>query len=400
MPPRIAPVLAVACAILGGIIAEALSSPLRAEPMSEAKIQETNLHRMIEDARLRQMIGQMVLVGFVGSDPDAEGYRRVVRQAEDGTITGVIYLGRNIGSLKGVRQLNEGLQRVAAAPLLIAVDQEGGRIQRLTSAVGFKETPSEAAVAKTMTPDAANLVYLDLASGLSNLGFNLNLAPVVDVNLNAANPIIGKLGRSFSADPYKVEAYSRAFVQAHRAKGVLTALKHFPGHGSSNKDTHKGMADVTGTWSTEELLPYEALIGSGDVDMIMSAHVINDRLSGSSNVPSSLSRATLTGLLRKALHFSGVIISDDMQMQGITDRLSFEDSVRQAVLAGNDILIFANDKHPDPSIPEKIADLLSEEAREDPEMLERIRESYGNVMRLKRKLAPAVAKETITVRER
>ncbi|ESY92772.1 glycoside hydrolase family 3 [Mesorhizobium sp. LNHC229A00] len=345
-------------------------------------------------------MGQMVLVGFVGSEPDAEGYARVVRQAQEGKITGVIYLGRNIDGLKQVRQLNEGLQRFAATPLLIAVDQEGGRIQRFTGAMGFNETPSEATVAKSMSPDEAGVVYQNLASALSDLGFNLNLAPVVDVNVNPANPIIGKLGRSFSADPQTVEAYAKAFVEAHRAKGVLTVLKHFPGHGSSTKDSHKGMADVSKTWSDKELLPYKNLIASGDVDMVMSAHVINNKLSFSAQIPSSLSRATLTGLLRDKMHFKGVVISDDMQMQAITDTISFEDSVRRAVLAGNDILIFANDKHPDPLVPEKVAALLSEEARKDPEMLERIQKSYENIIRLKRKLAPAVSADTTIVQER
>ncbi|WP_172352344.1 glycoside hydrolase family 3 protein [Mesorhizobium sp. NZP2298] len=202
-----------------------------------------------------------------------------------------------------------------------------------------------------------------MAAGLSDVGFNLNLAPVVDVNVNPANPIIGKLGRSFSADPQTVEAYAKVFVEAHRAKGVLTALKHFPGHGSSTKDSHKGMADVSKTWSDKELLPYKNLIASGDVDMVMSAHVINDKLSFSTEIPSSLSRATLTGLLRDNMPFKGVVISDDMQMQAITDNISFEDSVLRAVRAGNDILIFANDKHPDPLVPEKVAACPKKRAR-------------------------------------
>lgn len=390
----IATFIAAACTLLG------ISAPLRADPAPEAHLRTANLHRAVEDGRLRQMIGQMVLVGFVGDSPDDDGYKRVVKQAEAGEITGVIYLGRNISSLEAVRQLNKGLQQYATAPLLVAIDQEGGRIQRLTGEVGFREVPSEATVAKTMSPDEASVVYQDLASDLSSLGFNLNLAPVVDLNVNPANPIIGKLGRSFSADPQKVEAYARAFIDAHRAKGVLTALKHFPGHGSSTKDSHKGIADVTKTWSDKELLPYKGLIASGDVDMVMAAHVINAKLAFSPDIPASLSRATLTTLLRDNMHFKGVVISDDMQMQAITDNVSFEDSVLRAVMAGNDILIFANDKHPDPAIPEKVAAILCEEAQRNPEMLDRIKTSYENVMRLKRKLGSAVSQETTVVRER
>ena len=136
------------------------------------------------------------------------------------------------------------------------------------------------------------------------------------------------------------------------------------------------MADVSDTWKEEELLPYTDLIKTGDVDIIMSAHVINDALSQQKGVPSSLSRATLMGQLRDTLGFRGVVISDDLQMQAIADHIKFEDAVRRAVLAGNDILIFANDKHPDPLIPEKVAALLNLEAHRNPEMLERIRKSY------------------------
>ncbi|WP_084508532.1 glycoside hydrolase family 3 N-terminal domain-containing protein [Mesorhizobium sp. WSM3224] len=393
MPRWISPFLAAAFALIG------LSAPLRADPAPQAPTKGTDLHRTIEDGKLKQMIGQMVLVGFIGDSVGDDGYKRVVQQAQAGEITGVIYLGRNIASLNAVRQLNDGLQKYAMTRLLIAIDQEGGRIQRLTGEVGFKSVPSQADVAKTLSPDEAGAVYENLAAALAGLGFNLNLAPVVDLNVNPANPIIGKLGRSFSADPQEVEAYARAFVQAHRAKGVLTALKHFPGHGSSTKDSHKGIADVTKTWSKKELLPYEDLIASGDVDMVMAAHVINAKLAYSPDIPASLSRPTLTALLRDTMHFKGVVISDDMQMQAITDNVSFEDSVRRAVMAGNDILIFANDKHPDPAIPEKVAAILSEEARRNPEMLERIKKSYENVMLLKRKLGAAVSQDTSLVRE-
>ncbi|RWX61782.1 glycoside hydrolase family 3 N-terminal domain-containing protein, partial [Mesorhizobium sp. M2A.F.Ca.ET.039.01.1.1] len=218
---RIAALIAVACTLLG------LPSPLMADPSPQPpRPAVASLHRAIEDGQLRRMIGQMVLVGFVGDSPEDDGYKRVVKQAEAGEITGVIYLGRNIASLDAVRLLNKGLQKYSATPLLIAIDQEGGRIQRLTGEIGFREVPSEAKVAETLSPDEAGALYRKLAGDLSGLGFNLNLAPVVDLNVNPANPIIGKLGRSFSADPQEVEAYAKAFVEAHRSKGVLTALKH------------------------------------------------------------------------------------------------------------------------------------------------------------------------------
>jgi beta-N-acetylhexosaminidase len=389
MPPRIAAyLLVIACAsIIGAVHTAALPASSRAWSATG---------RQVDDADLRRMIGQMVLVGFVGSSPNAKGYRTVLKQAGEGKIGGVIYLGRNIRSLEQVRLLNEGLQRVSKVRLFIAVDQEGGRIERLTKAVGFEEIPSAAAVSRLMSPDEARKVYERLASGLARQGFNLNLGPVVDLNVNDANPIIGRLGRSFSDDPRRVGAYAKAFVEGHRAKGVLTALKHFPGHGSSASDSHTGAADVTRTWNKTELLPYRTLIASGDAEIVMSAHVINGNLSGRERVPSSLSSATLTTLLRESLRFKGVVISDDMQMGAIEERTNFEEAVREAVLAGNDILVFANDKHPDPLIPEKVAALLLEEAHRNPGMLARIRESHARVMRLKDKFAPAASPEAST----
>ncbi len=335
------------------------------------------------DTIIRQMIGQMVLVGFVGNKPDDEGYKIVLDQAAQGRISGVLYLGRNIRSLKAVKDLNERLQSVSREPLLVAVDQEGGRIERLTKAVGFRESPSAASVAHTMEPDAAEVEYGKMAAGLASWGFNLNLGPVVDLNTNPANPIIGRLGRSYSPDEQKVSAYARAFVEGHRRNGMLTALKHFPGHGSSAGDTHKGIVDVTQSWSDSELAPYRDLIASGDAQMIMSSHVINRNIAGAEGTPASMSPATLAGLLRKALKFKGVIISDDLQMGAIINTRSFEDTVKQAVLAGNDVLVFANDKHPDPTIPDRISDLLLKEARANPTILNRIKESAGRVMRLK-----------------
>ncbi|MBY3150813.1 glycoside hydrolase family 3 protein [Rhizobium laguerreae] len=343
----------------------------------------------IGDDLLRRMIGQMVLVGFVGNRQRDGGFQTVARQAGKGRLAGVLYLGRNIRTLDGVKAMNEALQAAAAGlPLLVAVDQEGGRIERLTKAVGFNEMPSAASVAQSMTPKEAQATYKLMAIQLAGLGFNLNLGPVVDLNTNPNNPIIGRLGRSFSADGEKTTEYGRAFVEGHRQAGVLTALKHFPGHGSSVGDTHNEVVDVSETWKESELVPYEELIDSGDADMVMSAHVINRNIPGAERTPASMSPATLVGLLRKKLRFKGVIISDDLQMEAIAGTMGFDDTVLHAVMAGNDILVFANDKHPDPTIPDRVSDLLVVEARENPALMMRIQESYGRVVRLKSKIEP------------
>jgi beta-N-acetylhexosaminidase len=338
----------------------------------------------VGDQLLRRMIGQMVMVGYVGNKERDVGFQTVQEQAAKGRLTGVLYLGRNIRTLDGVKAMNEALQASTdGMPLLIAVDQEGGRIERLTKAVGFHEMPSAASVAQSMSPSEAETAYTRMAVQLAGLGFNLNLGPVVDLNINPENPIIGRLGRSFSADGEKATDYGRAFVEGHRQAGVLTALKHFPGHGSSNGDTHKEVVDVSQTWKESELVPYEELIRSGDADMVMSAHVINRNIPGAETTPASMSPATLVGLLRKKLRFKGVVISDDLQMQAIASTMGFDDTVVRAVMAGNDILVFANDKHPDPTIPDRISDLLVKEARGNLALMTRIQESYGRIVRLK-----------------
>jgi beta-N-acetylhexosaminidase len=343
---------------------------------------------------LRAMIGQMILVGFVGNNVEDKNFIRVREQAANGEITGVIYLKRNIGDRKTVRLMNDQLQAAtnSARPLLTAVDQEGGKIQRLSIANGFPPTQSAKNVARNLNEGEALAAYSRMAANLRAWGFNLNFGPVVDLDINENNPIIGRLGRSYSKDPQIVVRYAAAFIKGHREHGVLTALKHFPGHGSSLGDSHKGVVNVTSTWKREELSPYKDLINGGYADIVMSSHVVNANLDPKGGyLPSSLSKATLTGVLKGQLGFGGVVISDDLQMSAIADTHSLKDAVIQSVMAGNDILVFANDKNPDPLIAEKVADILVKEADADKELLNRIAEASSKVQTLKDKWSKTYA---------
>lgn len=338
---------------------------------------------------IARMIGQMIMVGFVGDTKNHPWFRQVFQQVKAGQVTGVLYLRRNILSESSVRAMNTALTGIAGAAHLpiIGIDQEGGRIQRLTPRVGFPSIPSAHNVSRSMTPEQAQRTYGDLAKGLRDWGFNLNLGPVVDVDVNPSNPIIGRLGRSFSSQPLTVSRYAAAFIDGHRSHGLLTVLKHFPGHGSSREDSHWAIPDLTRTWTERELVPYRALIVQGRADMVMSAHVRNDRLTpGRNQHPASLSAELLTGLLRGQLGFGGVVISDDMQMRAISDNYGLTEAVKRAVLAGTDILVFANDRNPDVEIPKKVIALLTEEARNNPNMQARIETAYQRIVNLKRKL--------------
>jgi beta-N-acetylhexosaminidase len=226
------------------------------------------------------------------------------------------------------------------------------------------------------------------ARTLAAAGVNHNLAPVVDVNTNPANPVIGSLSRSFSADPAVVIEQARIFIEAHHAQGVTTTLKHFPGHGSSQADSHLGLVDVSATWQPLELQPYRVLIGEGLADAVMTAHVFNAQLDPA--YPATLSQAVITGILREELGYDGVVITDDMNMGAITAQYGFEQAAVLAVQAGADILAYGNNLVYDPNVAERaIAALLA--AVERGELSEaRIDESHRRVMALKGRRGEAV----------
>ncbi|MCR9059606.1 MAG: hypothetical protein NXI02_19880 [Rhodobacteraceae bacterium] len=348
-----------------------------------------NVVRAEETATLQEKIGQMILVGFLGNTVDRAGFKQVRAQMESGEIGGVLYLGRNLKNRQSVRRMNAELKEAAQThlPPLIAIDQEGGKVQRLKRHHGFPHTPAAKRMARRADPSEAAKTYGALASALADWGFTLNLGPVVDVDVNPRNPIIGRLGRSYSSDPDRVADYGAAFVSAHRHHGVLTALKHFPGHGSSRRDSHKGAVDVSATWSSDELEPFRQLIDDANVDLIMTAHVINRLIeSVHEDVPMSLSETALVEVLRNDLGFDGVVISDDIQMDAIRWNFSLEEAVIRAVQAQTDILLFANDKRPDPRIPEKVAKILLEAAENDPLLVRKIDAAYGRILTLKDRL--------------
>ncbi len=257
---------------------------------------------------------------------------------------GVILFGKNLHDVRQVRALTDVLQRQNPQTLLIALDQEGGAVDRLRKIEGDPKTPSATQMAHYPRKQAAKR-YREMARRMHTLGFNLNFAPVVDLCANPKNRVIVKNHRCFAKDPAKVAEMARLFIDAHHAQGVLCTLKHFPGHGSSLGDSHKGFTDVYDTWQPEELTPYMVLIDAGKADLIMSAHIFNRRLDP--RYPATLSYATLTKLLRQKLGFGGVIVSDDMQMGAIRKNYTLEEAVTRALNAGCDMLLFGNQlEHP------------------------------------------------------
>ncbi|HVM02167.1 MAG TPA: glycoside hydrolase family 3 N-terminal domain-containing protein, partial [Acidimicrobiales bacterium] len=298
------------------------------------------------DQELARKVGELVMVGFRGAR--LEDSSPIVQQVRAGHVGGVVLFdvdvlsggGRNVESPDQLRALVASLQAAAPSPLLVAIDEEGGRVSRLKEDKGFPPTAPARQLGQRNDVAATRDQARQTARTLAEAGINLNFAPVVDLDRNPASPAIGALGRSYSADPGVVTAHARAVIEEHRAAGVLTALKHFPGHGSASGDSHLGLVDVTGTWAPVELDPYRTLVREGSVDMVMTAHLVNQRLDPA--WPATLSPPTIDGLLRREIGFGGPVISDDLQMGAISDEYGLDTAVRQALLAGVDVLLLAN----------------------------------------------------------
>lgn len=344
-----------------------------------------------EAPALEQKIAQMLMVGFRGTRLAASD--AIVRDIADYAIGGTILFdrdvalaqyGRNITSPQQLTELTGQLRSWSKEPLFIAVDQEGGKVARLKENCGFPATVT-AQYLGTQNDLQLTRQYADsMASTLAANGLNMNFCPVVDLNVNPLSPAIGKLERSFSADPVTVIKHSRVMIEAHDQRQIATCIKHFPGHGSATGDSHAGITDVTATWSEIELEPYRALIAQGTCRMVMTAHIFNSRLDP--EYPSTLSYPTITGILRQRLGYDGVVVTDDMQMGAIIAEYSFETAVEKAILAGVDIIMFANNLAYDPDIAPKVISLVSRLVDIGAIPVERINESYQRIMSMKRQL--------------
>lgn len=301
------------------------------------------------DSILERYAAKMLMVGFRGdsvtSDHDAILYVRDLRVGGlilfDVDLTGSKTIGsRNITSKSRLKTMvSEIRKNDEGGELLIAIDQEGGRVCRLKTEYGFPPTVSAEEIGRRNDDNYTSQCAKSIASELAECGINLNLAPDVDI-LNPECPVIGKLHRSFSQNVDTITHCASIFIDEHRKLGVACAVKHFPGHGSSMSDSHYGLTDITATWNKDELIPFISLNSANRLQAIMTAHVFNRKID--KHNPITLSKKAITGLLRKKIGFEGVVITDDMYMQGITDNYSIEDAIVMTINAGADMLIVGN----------------------------------------------------------
>jgi beta-N-acetylhexosaminidase len=336
----------------------------------------------VPEASLERKIAEMIMIGYNGTTlADMDSTEEALR---DGVVGNLVLFDRNVVSPQQLSTFTSEVSGLTASPPLISIDQEGGFVARLRPDKGFPETVTAQFLG---THDlSVTRRYADtIASTLKAAGINLNLAPVVDVNVNPASPAIGFYERSFSADPEAVAEHALEFIRAHHDHGVLSTLKHFAGHGSATTDSHLGITDVTDTWSREELIPFQRIIDAGQADAIMTAHLVNAQLDP--DYPGTLSRPTITGMLREEMGFDGVVITDDMQMGAIRQEYGYEHALELAVLAGADMLAIANMLTYDPELPAKTFNAVLSAVQAGTITEERIDESYQRIMRLKSRLA-------------
>ena len=288
-----------------------------------------------------EQIGQLLMIGFWGTTPSQEVVDLISRYH----VGNIILFSRNIRDTQQVLELTQSLQRIAKEagqryPLLIAIDQENGLVQRLGEAATI--FPGNMALGAIGSEEVAYQVALGTGQELEDLGINMNLAPVVDVNNNPANPVIGV--RSFGEDPDLVARLGAAMVKGYSATGILSCLKHFPGHGDTAIDSHLALPMIPYTLErleTVELVPFRRGIEAG-AECVMIAHVSFPALTELDNLPATLSRAIIQGLLREQLNFHGVIVSDCLEMLAISETFGTERAAVMALQAGIDLVLVSH----------------------------------------------------------
>ncbi len=335
-----------------------------------------------KEISLDEKIGQMILIGFDGTSAASIENSGLSKQIRDGRIGGIMALGKNIVNHEQFKHMIQKVKAIKTKyPLLIAVDQEGGKVARFSESKGFDVFPSAKNIATSKTTKEAAMIYAKMAKMINENEVNLNFGPVVDLNINPLSPAIGKMERSYGKKPETVIKYAQTFVDAHRENRILTCLKHFPGHGSASFDSHKGFTDISDTWSKTELIPYEDFIRTNDVDMIMSSHVFDSNVDD--QYPASLSKMWIQGILRDNLGYDGVVITDDLQMGAIAKSFSMEEAIIAAINSGTDILLFSGYEK---STPSTIVASVKRAVKEGSISRDRIEESFDRIQILKKKI--------------
>jgi Beta-glucosidase-related glycosidases len=337
---------------------------------------ESEVERLIADMTLEEKVGQLMVVAFL-DDYASPAISALIQELHIG---GVILVSANLRDPSQARDLIDQLQAQAknsgaAIPLFTMLDQEGGIVVRATN--GLTIWPSQMQQGASRDPEVVARAARGNAQELRAIGINMNLAPVLDVNNNPSNPVIGP--RSFGADPNLVAELGLAAIEAYQAEGIVAVGKHFPGHGDTHVDSHYDLPVIDkarSEFERTELVPFGAAARAG-IDAIMTAHIAVPHLSG--DQASTLSHATLTATLRNYLGFDGIIITDDLEMQAISERYGSAEAALLAFRAGADLLLFRFDHQQ----ARHGHQLLLAAVHAEPELQARLDQSLRRILRVK-----------------
>ncbi|QGQ94056.1 beta-N-acetylhexosaminidase [Paenibacillus psychroresistens] len=337
------------------------------------------IQEQIKLMTLDEKIGQMVIVGVEGTAV-SEQTRDLIDHYHVG---GIILYSNNIVNktqttdfLNELKQANTNLNKV---PLWLGVDQEGGRVSRMPNE--YTKLPTNRAIGKINKPEFSNKLGNILGKELQSVGFNMDYAPVMDINSNPNNPVIGD--RSFGADANLVSKLGVQTMLGIQAQKIAAVVKHFPGHGDTSVDSHLDLPIVQTDLKrlrSFEWLPFEAAIDN-NVDAVMVAHILLPKIDP--DHPASFSKTVITDYLRNELKFNGVVMTDDMTMGGIVNHYELKDAAAQSINAGSDVIMVAHEYE---KAKEVLSNLKSKvETGELPE--ERINQSVYRILKLKLKYA-------------
>lgn len=342
---------------------------------------------------LSYAVGQMMMVGFHGKSVGENS--PIVVAMKKYHIGGIIICdhrdpasGKKVANFSNPEELKKLINQLQfyakkhhVYPLFISINQEGGKINALNIS-----DPSQFELGKKSQQDIYAATF-KRALLLKDLGVNVNLAPVADLNINPDNPAIGKLERSFGNIPKKVTEDLKTSIRAYKNANILCTLKHFPGLGGADKNTDHDTADLTYSWKESELIPYRGLIKSNHVcSFIMSSHLINKNLD-KSGLPASFSKLIITDLLINEMGYTGLIITDDMDAIAIRKNFSTRDAIAKAVLAGNDIILYGGTQGYDPEQDtEMLFNTLLDLADNNPDVRKRVMQSYEKIVKTKNQL--------------
>ena len=343
---------------------------------NEDRLEKKSIEKIIAKMTLKEKIGQMVMVGFDGGEINPS----ITKMIEKYKVGGIIYFVRNLFNPGQAANLSAKLQELShqstGIPLFLSTDEEGGIVTRVK---GMTHFPGLMSLGAADSPRLTKNVAQAKGEQLKYLGINFNLSPVLDINNNPQNPIIGV--RSFGSKPESVAKHGKYYIKGIQNENVITCGKHFPGHGNTATDSHLNLPVIDHKLDylkKMELIPFKKAINNG-IDSIMIAHIAFPTLTGKADLPATLSSEIITELLRNDLGFQGIIITDCMEMQGISKTFGTAEGAIQTVKAGSDQVLISHTPYKQIEALEKLLEAVKNgEIKED-----RINNSLKRILKLK-----------------